>query len=79
MSDVLDSGRHFLSPKVWLFEAEREFQHAREISLVDPVAGPRDCGQSAKVRAQIDSQAPIGPIKSGYFDLGCGGKYNVRK
>jgi len=25
MSDFLDAGRHFASPKFWLFEAEGEF------------------------------------------------------
>jgi hypothetical protein len=25
MSDFLDAGRHFSSPKFWLFEAESEF------------------------------------------------------
>jgi len=34
MSDFLDAGRHFASPKFWLFEAEGEFfnTHRRQHS-----------------------------------------------
>jgi len=39
MSDFLDAGRHFASPKFWLFEAEGEFFNTHSRFHSDPPVG----------------------------------------